>query len=263
MRYEEPAYRRRGRLPRGTPPELRWAVWTLAVVLGTFALGYVVTALVFFPSSDRPPVVAVPDLREMDEGRARHIVRSAGLELDVGDTLPNPEVQAGRILSQTPLPGQEVAPGAAVRVIVSGGAERRAIPVVTAMTREQALRVLEASGFRVQVEEVEDLRAAGRVVGIEPRPGIEMQVPATVRLLVSSGPPMVAVPDLYGLRHEDAVAALQAAGLEIGEIEYSFAGFRAEELVIGQDPAAGDSVPEGSAVNVRLSTDRIDRRRRW
>lgn len=262
MDYGPPIHRR-GRLRRGSRPDLRWAGWTLGVVLGTFVLGYLVTALVFFPGSDRPPIIAVPDLREMDEGRARHTVRLAGLELDVGDTLPNPEVPAGRILSQTPLPGQEVAPGSPVRVIVSGGAERRAVPVVTAMTREQALRVLEASGFRVSVEEVEDLRAAGRVVGIEPRPGTELQVPAAVRLLVSSGPPLVAVPDLYGLEHEDAVAALEVAGLELGEVEYSFAGFRAEELVIGQSPAAGASVPEGSAVDVRFSTDRIDRRRRW
>lgn len=259
---DRPATARRGRLRRGSPIDLRWPVWGLAIGLGTFVLGYGVTALVFFPGSDRPPVVAVPDLRELDQDRARSTLRAAGLDLELADTLPNAAVPAGRILSQTPLPGQEVAPGSPVRVIVSGGAERRPVPVVSSMTREQALRVLEASGFRVQVDEVQDLRAAGRVVGIEPRPGTELQIPAAVRLLVSAGPPLVEVPDLYGLEQEDAVAAVQAAGLRMGDIEYSFAGFRAEELVIAQEPAAGDSVPQGSEIRLRMSTDRFERRRR-
>lgn len=242
--------------------EGKWWAWAIGALVLAFGLGYLFTALVFFPSSDRPPVVAVPDLREMDEGGARAAASALGLELEMGDTFPNPAVPAGRILSQTPLPGQEVAPGSPVRVILSGGAERRAVPVVTAMTVDQATRVLEASGFQVSVEEVEDPRAAGRVVGIEPGPGTELQVPAPVRLRVSSGPPLVEVPDLLGMDEATASATLEAVGLELGEIEYRFGGFTVEELVTAQEPFAGDSIEYGSEVRVRMSTNRLLGRRR-
>lgn len=262
MDDQEPAPARRRRIGGRGAVAGRWWAWALGVLVLAFALGYVLTALVFFPSSDRPPVVAVPDLREMDEGAARAAASAVGLELEMGDTFPNPAVPAGRILSQTPLPGQEVAPGSPVRVILSGGAERRAVPVVTAMTAEQATRVLEASGFQVSIEEVEDLRAAGRVVGVEPGPGTELQVPAAVRLRVSSGPPLVEVPDLLGMDETAAAAALEAVGLELGDIEYRFGGFTVEELVTGQEPLAGDSIEYGSQVRVRMSTNRILGRRR-
>lgn len=245
------------RLRGGGGRDYRWILWALAIVGGAFIVGYVFTAIVFFPASDRPPVVAVPDLRELDERGARRVLGSVGLELSPGDTLPNARVAAGRILSQSPLPGQEVAPGSAVRVMVSGGPERRAVPVVTAMTREQAVSLLEATGFEVRVEEVEDPRTAGRVVGVEPGAGTELQVPAVVTLRVSSGPPLVGIPDLYGMTEAEAAAALASAGLELGEIEFSFAGIGAEELVIAQTPAAGDSLPVGSEVQLRMSTDRL------
>lgn len=262
MDDEVPGPARRRRIGGGDGVAGSWWAWGLGVLVLAFALGYLFTALVFFPSSDRPPVVAVPDLREMDEGAARSAASAVGLELEMGDTLPNPDVPAGRILAQSPLPGQEVAPGSPVRVILSGGAERRAVPVVSAMTVEQATRVLEASGFQVTIEEVEDLRAAGRVVGVEPGPGTELQVPAPVRLRVSSGPPLVEVPDLLGMDEAAAAAALQAVGLELGEIDYRFGGFTVEELVTGQEPVAGDSIEHGSDVRVRMSTNRLLGRRR-
>lgn len=252
---------RRRRIP-GARSGPRWWLWSLAALVAAFGIGYLLTAVLFFPGSDRPPVVTVPDLREMDADGARSTLGAIGLDLEMADTLPNPEVPTGRILSQTPLPGQEVAPGSEVRVLVSGGAERRTVPVVTAMSTDQATRLLEASGFQVTVEEVEDLRPAGRVVGIEPGPGTELQVPAAVRLRISAGPPLVEVPELLGLKEADAEAALRAAGLELGEVVYRFSGLGAEELVIGQDPAGGDSVTHGSAVDLRMSTDRLLGRRR-
>lgn len=262
MLDQRPVASRRRRIRRGGHAAGKWWLWSLAALVGAFGVGYLLTAVLFFPSSDRPPVVTVPDLREMDTNGARSALGSAGLDIEMGDTLPNPEVPAGRILSQTPLPGQEVAPGSAVRVMVSGGAERRAVPVVSAMSLDQATRVLEASGFRVTVEEVEDLRPAGRVVGIDPGPGTELQVPAPVRLRVSAGPPLVEVPNVLGLAEHEAEAALQAAGLELGEIVYRFSGLGAEELVIGQEPVPGDSITHGSAVDLRMSTDRLLGRRR-
>lgn len=249
--------RYRSRRLRRSGGAARWALWALGAVLAAFVVGYGVTALVFFPGSDRPPIVAVPDLRELHADEARDVADASGLDFIVGEPLPNADIPEGRVLSQSPLPGQEVAPGTPVRVLVSGGAERRSVPVVGSMSREQATAALQATGFEVAVQEVEDPMPAGRVVGIEPAPGTEMSIPATVTLRVSTGPPMVQVPDLAGLTQEAAKEILASAGLRVGEVEYRFAGFNAEEQVVWQEPYAGESVPEGSAIRIRIASDRL------
>lgn len=237
--------------------DMRWTGWIVGVVIAAFLVGFGATALLFFPNYDRPPIVAVPDLREMSEAEARSALRPLDLELEVGDSLPNPQVPAGQVLSQTPLAGQEVAPGSPVRVMLSGGAERTAVPVVASMNRDQAVAVLEASGFRVTVAEVEDLRAEGRVVGTDPPAGARVPVPSPIRVEVSTGPPMVQVPDLAGLGQEQALELLGDVGLRLGEVEYRFSGFFAEEEVIWQNPPSGAAVPKGSSVRVRLATDSV------
>jgi beta-lactam-binding protein with PASTA domain len=235
----------------------RWLLRILGVGLVGFLLGYALTALLFLGDGNRDPVVTVPDLRELAIDAARRQAERAGLGVEVGDSLPHASAPAGRVLVQSPLPGREVAPNAAIRVILSTGPERRAIPVVGSLTRQQAERVLSASGFQVQVEEVPNPLPAGRVVGVDPAVGTEVRVPSVVRLRVSAGPPLVAVPDLAGLNEVDARRVLESAGLQLGEVEFEFGGFDAAEAVRLQDPLPGDSIRQGQAVRVWIVSDRL------
>lgn len=230
---------------------LRRILWT---GLGAFLLGYAVVALLMWITAPRREVVTVPDLRQMPLSRAERALDRADLEMEVGDSLPNAEVGAGGVVAQSPLPGREVAPGSSVRVIISTGRERRAVPNVELLTREQALRVLSASGFRVAEDTVPNPRGAGRVLGTEPAAGRVVQVPGLVRLLISAGPPMVAVPALVGLREEELIPALRRVGLRLADPEYRFAPDGEPGLVLDQRPAPGDSVRMGAAVRAVIAT---------
>lgn len=248
---------RAGWWSRLSPTNRRWVKRIVGIIAGGFLLGYLLTAVLFFRGADRPPVVTVPDLREMDVRSAERLLRRDGLTLSVGDSLPNGDVRAGHVLTQSPLAGREVAPGSRVRVILSAGAVRRAVPVVAALTRDQATSLLRANGFEVQAREVPNVRAAGSVVGVEPSAGSVVRLPARVTLLVSAGPPIVAVPDVLGMREDAARAALDAAGLLVGDVDYVHLGPGAVEAVTFQDPAPGDSIPQGSRVRLRIDTDRL------
>lgn len=243
--------------PWNDPVNRRWAVRVLAVVLGAFLVGYLLTAVLFFPNTGADRVATVPDIRGLSADDAQRELRRGGLDLEVGDSLPSTDVPAGRVVAQSPLPGGEVAPDSPVRVILSSGPERRAIPVLSSLTRDQALRVLEASGFQVVLDSVQDLREAGRVVRVEPRPGTAVPLPATVRVTISTGPPMVEVPPLLGFREEQLEQILGDAGLALGELRYRYSSRAEESVVVEQDPPAGDSIPEGSSVDVRISTRRL------
>ena len=63
----------------------------------------------------------------------------------------------------------------------------------------------------------------------------------------------VVVPTLSGLTEEQAKAALEAAGLKIGEIATENSDSVDIGLIISQDPAAGDKVEEGASVNIVVS----------
>lgn len=218
-----------------------------------FLLGYALTALLFFPGAGGDGIVAVPDLRGSTLAQAGERVERVGLELARGSRLVHPRVPAGAVLAQTPLPGEEVRPGATVRVILSAGPARRPVPEVELLTADRAGLLLQQTGFRVQLRSVPSERSAGRVLGVRPEPGTVLSLPATVQLRVSAGPPRVAVPSLAGLPPPTARQVLEEAGLRLGAVEYDPFSLALLGEVTGQRPAAGDSVRRGTSVRVAVS----------
>jgi len=61
------------------------------------------------------------------------------------------------------------------------------------------------------------------------------------------------VPDVEGLSQADAEAAIDAAGLTVGDVSQEFHNTVPAGNVISQDPAAGSSVAPGSAVDLVVS----------
>ncbi len=237
-------------------PAARTALWILGVGVGAFLLGYALVALVVFRGTNRPAVVAVPELRELPANEAQRRLSSLGLVMVLGDSLPNPLVAEGAVLAQSPLAGREVLPGTGVRVIISAGRARRTVVDVTTMGRAQAERVLEALGFEVTVVEQPAPLAAGRVIGTDPAAGTVLPTQARVQLTVSAGPPLGAVPDVVGLLEDDARSALVSTGFRVSDVIYEF---RTTDvgMVVRQFPLPGDSVRVGSGVELRVATDRL------
>lgn len=247
--------RRRRRWESGSDQWMRVLLWVVGIGVGSFLLGYLIIAIFVFRGSNRPAVVAVPELRELPAPDAERRLTDLGLLMVLGDSLPNPEVPEGAVLAQSPLAGREVLPGSGVRVIISAGRERRAVADVSGMAREQATRVLDALGFTVFVAEEAARVPAGRVIGTEPAAGTVLPVESAVRVTVSSGPPLAAVPDVVGLLEDDARSALESVGFRVGEVIYEF---RVTDtgMVVRQYPQAGDSVRLGEPVELRVATDR-------
>ena len=250
-----------------TEPQGGWREWlaeakpsrentrrALLVGVPAFIVGYLLTALLFFGGGPRAEVITVPDLRTLTAARARRLVERADLVFEVTDSLPNARIARGGVVAQTPLPGREVAPETPVRVILSQGRERRGVPRVDGYARPQAERILLASGFRVVVYAVPDVRRAGRVVGTLPAAGGTVQMPGTVRLLISAGPPLVAVPSLVGLYRAEAEEAIRQAKLRVGDVTLEMRLDVADGVVLGQSPLAGDSIRAGSAVGLQVAT---------
>jgi beta-lactam-binding protein with PASTA domain len=249
------ATRRRARQRAAAPgaarfvPPVRLVAAILAVGLGAFLLGYAITAFVFFPGR-AGGIVAVPDVREMPVGEARRALERLGLQVEEGGEIPNPRLPAGAVLMQTPLPGEEVARGSEVRLILSSGQETRTIPALHGRRAAEARALLEQMGWVVEVSEAQHHQAEGTVLEVRPAPGTELAVGSTVELVVSAGPPRLEVPEVTGFTVGDARTRLQAVGLRLGSVGYDPFAAVPMGTIVGQEPEAGASLPMGGAVRV-------------
>jgi serine/threonine-protein kinase len=233
--------------------ERRLQKYVLITGLSMFVVGYLVMTFLFFPGFGRSPIVTVPDLTGRTAGQAERAVERLGLEMLRGGQLPNPRVGRGRVLMQTPLPGEEVARGTQVRIVLSSGAETRLVPSIKGLSRADAINLLQRYGFRVAVRTMLHRSEEGSIIGLRPEAGKPASLPGPVELLISAGPPKVLVPSVVGLVEDHAQARLAATSLNLGRVAYDPASTEPAGTVIAQSPAAGDSLRMGSSVRLTLA----------
>lgn len=227
-------------------------VW-LGLGVGGAILGFFLATFVLFPAPPPPEdLVQVPDLGGESLEGALDSLEPAALRLGAVDYLRHPQVDSGTVMGQSPLPGQLAAPGDSVRVTVSLGSERRAVPQVSTLRGDRAVSLLRATGFQVRVDSLESLEPRGTVLAVEPEEGAELALPGEVHLRVSLGPPAVVVPDLLSLTEGEARDSLAVLGLVVAEVEEIFRFGRDQGRVVAQDPPPGEEVERGSAVRLTV-----------
>lgn len=177
--------------------------------------------------------------------------------LDVGTVTQanSATVAAGRVISQNPSGNTLVRVGSDVNLVVSIGPATATVPDLAGMTQAEAETALASASLTLgSVAHANSTTvAAGQVMQQNPEPGSAAVQGAAVDIVVSDGPVSVSVPDVAGMTLAEAQAALYGSNLlPVETYEYS-AGVPAGE-VMGQNPAAGTAVPEGSAVTLTVSS---------
>jgi serine/threonine-protein kinase len=215
-------------------------------------IGYLISTLLLFPAPPPPgDLFTVPDVRGSGMASARELIEGARLTLGPVDSLLHPSVPQGLVLGQSPLPGQIARPETPVRVTVSMGPQTRSVPDVRSLQAQRARTVLETSGFLVTVDTAESEVERGRVIEVFPPPDSVVPHPSQVRLLVSSGPPVVVMPFVLGLPEEDARLLLDSLGLVVAEVEPVFRFGRDQGNVVQQEPASDMEMERGSSVRLQ------------
>ena len=189
----------------------------------------------------------VPDLAGMTVDEAAESLADDGLVL--GDQAQR---WSGRfdegVVIETALPvGKMLRPEASVDVVVSKGPRPIDIEDFTGQPAADARAALEDAGFRVEVtgREFSDTVPQGAVIAQDPSAGTGVRGDR-IGLVVSKGPELVAVPDLFRVSLDDAVAQLEAVGLVAEPQEADvYLGF---DLVAQQSVAAGEMVSRGTTV---------------
>lgn len=128
------------------------------------------------------------------------------------------------------------------------------VPDVEGDTLAAATVAIEAVGLvaGTVTYEFDGGHAFGTVIETDPVAGSDVLIGSTVDIVVSLGTEVI-VPDLVGLDQTAATAALTSAGLIVGTIGVAYSEIYPIDIVVTQDPPAGESVSEGSSVDFQLS----------
>lgn len=127
-----------------------------------------------------------------------------------------------------------------------------AVPDLTGIGQDTAEAQLLDLGLRGRFERQTSADVPmGQVLSQEPAAGTLAAEDHAVTLVVSSGGVATEVPELVGLRADEAEARLRAAGLHVRHYTGS-AEATSTDVVTSQAPAAGDPARQGEAVTIFL-----------
>ncbi|MEI6400834.1 MAG: PASTA domain-containing protein [Actinomycetota bacterium] len=211
--------------------------------------------------STGPALVELPELTGITIEAASALLSERGLVLQLGDQPYDDLFPIGTVISWTIadqpglVAGATVLPGTTVLVTVSAGPSPRFVPDLIGVPLASASAAITELGL-VAVQGADEFSsevAVGEVMRQDPAPGTEVARGATVTIIVSKGPDLVAIPALADLNLQQVTAVLNGAGLALGQVKGDPAGVTVLAEVDGQALAAGVLLPRGTAVDVTFA----------
>ncbi|MBV8074727.1 MAG: Stk1 family PASTA domain-containing Ser/Thr kinase [Candidatus Eremiobacteraeota bacterium] len=193
-------------------------------------------------------LVSVNDFTAAD---AQRTLEQQGFKTKIVARYSNDKAK-GTVLAMTPRAGEMVKPGSVVTLTVSNGPAPVVVPDLVNHSIGDAQAALAKAALKVNVQRVPlDGVPTDQVASQDPIAGTKVDAGTTVTLTVSSGPALVAVPDVGGKSASDASDALVAAGFA-PKITYTIqAG--SDGSVFAQDPAPSSQARKGATVNVMVA----------
>jgi beta-lactam-binding protein with PASTA domain len=234
-------------------------VW-MALVLLTVALLSALTSMRFAIHGRE---VAVPDFQGKTPAEAHRLAEEVGVLAQVENNYYSEKTPEGRILSQVPAAGTQVRRGWEVRLALSLGPQRVTIPQVVGESERAATISIAQRGLELSSSATLRLAgtSSGQVVAQDPPANAKDVSAPKINLLVAgeNSPQAFVMPSFIGQPLGSVTNTLQAAGFSVGRVTMAAPAEGQEppaapaaspaSVIVGQDPAAGQKVLAGSAIN--------------
>jgi serine/threonine-protein kinase len=222
-----------------------------ALLLAAAALaGYLVTCFAYpapLVTRDR----AVARVLGLPLDAAAKELEAQGFRPRIEEPEPDPVIPEGHVVWQDPPPETALTGSAAVHLTPSAGPAAVVVPDVASFELDQGRRVIEAAGLRVgDVDAIASGAPAGVIVSTRPSIGSSRPPGTAVGLVVSKGPADIRVPDVVGMKQEEARQRLEAAGLRVGAVTTRAEGRGRIGIVVDQRPAGGVLTPRQGRVDL-------------
>ncbi len=212
--------------------------------------------------------VTVPDLTNLSVADARHAASSAGLRVQVIDSVFMRRVHRGAVVSQLPKPGSSVKPGRKISLTINSVVPKKvSMPNLIHVSLRQAKAELVSRGLTLgRLNYVSDI-ATNNVLrqqmhGRDIAPGQEIYSGSVIDLTLglNGSDAMTYVPKLHGYRYLNAVSALHDNSLNVSALIFDKSVRTYSDslaaVVYSQRPAAtGYPTVMGTGVTLYLKLD--------
>jgi eukaryotic-like serine/threonine-protein kinase len=223
---------------------LPWLLVLLLLILSA-GVGYIV-----YQQLQGAEQVKVPDVRGLTEAKAREFMANSGFRTSTQTTF-SPTVPLGQVINTDPRPGVKADKGSTVTLIVSRGAKSVTLPNLRGKSVDEALQALADAGLPTPAQQqVPSKLDAGLVVRTDPPPG-PVKPNTVVTLFVSNG--NVPVPNVVGMTCDEATKRLADFNLQANCTDAT-SDTAPKGQVFAQSPPSGQPAPQGSTVNLQVST---------
>lgn len=171
----------------------------------------------------------------------------------------DPEKNPGEILNQNPTPDKEVRKGREIQLTVNKtGAAMVTLLDISGYEQSEAIAALRNLNLSTKIESISDNNVqVGHVIRTDPIANSEVEEGSVVTLYVSKGSDKVevTVPDnLVGSSLDEAKAKIEGAKLKVGNVTKDDTSAEPENTVISVSPGPGETVEQGSSVNIVVSS---------
>ena len=257
-------------------PKMDKAITIMGIVAGFIIVGLIIFILVSFfgdfkfggsskknnteVSQEESGMLEVPDVKGLTFEEAQAELNEKGLGIKNAGSSASEQYEAGQIISQTPDALTTAEEHTTIEVIVSSGKGEVSVPSVTGMDETTAYNTLSNAGFTpVKDYAYNGDVAQGNVIEQSPAAGSLGKSGDSVKIVISRGTEQegattIAVPSVLGLTEDAARAAIQNAGLTVGNITSGNSDTVASGQIISQSPAADAAVDPNTAVDFVVST---------
>ena len=201
--------------------------------------------------------VQLDDLKNMDKQQAMSYLNGLNLSISIDtEDRSSDEIDEGKVITTNPVAGSTIMSGDTVTLVISTGAEKEEVPDVTSLSVNDAKKALEDKGFTTTISyDNSDTIEIEKIIGTTPMKGEQAEKGSLVTIVVSKGKATtyVKVPKLSGKTKKEAKKALEAVGLQLGNVSSNYSDSVAKNLVIAQSQSANNEVESGTLIDITLS----------
>jgi serine/threonine protein kinase len=219
------------------------------VVVALTVLGLLaVTALsIGLYLANQDPLVPVPKLTGRTQAEAISVLRQSNLNGDPR-TDPSQNCQAGTVLSQSPEAGKQVKQGSQIDYTVCGAPAMVAVPTLTRLSKEEAVRQLQQMNLVPDVQDRDGVEPKDEVLASDPAAGTQVKSGSKVTIYVSKFN-QAQMPNVLDKSQDQATQLLNSAG---------FTNITTQLVTVTDDSKVGLVVGANKTVNkVYSKTDQI------
>jgi len=160
-----------------------------------------------------PEAFPIPYVLDIETERAIYVVEESGFTLGQLLEVNDEKTPRGFVISQNPVAGTKMSPGTTVNLVVSKGPSLIEISDLSRKSPEDAIQILETLGFEYElIEEYSEDVEVGLVSGTLPEAGEIVTPDKLIQVIISLGI-RIEVPEVEGLKYEDAIRVLEELGL--------------------------------------------------